>query len=373
MKIGIFVEADLSQAGGVQEYARGLAKALQDKGEEAWLITPCLFGGTSLRGYQARGVKNLGRKILLQPLAKLFGTALAAPLTLAKPSEIKNFLDSESFDVIHWQAPFSLLGYQLLWACRRAKITKVATFYVYSQTQWWWLLRLWLWPLRPLIGLFDVRIAVSQAARQFAQKLFGADYLVVPSAVDTKKFKPGQGENQNTILFVGRLDRRKGIMYLLPAFKIVKQQFSRARLVIVGQGPQEKMAREFVSRHGLPDVEFAGYVTASLLPRSYRQAAICCFPAIGNESFGIVLLEAMASAKPVVAFDIEGYSEVLTGELSRWLVELKNTDALAETLLELLQKPRLRRRYGQLGWKIAQQYAWPRISQQILEVYQRCQ
>ncbi len=372
MKIGIFVEADLKQAGGVQEYARGLARALQDKGEEVWLITPRLSGGTRGACLPAGRVKTLGRRILIKPLAKLCGTALAVPLTYAKPSEIKNFLDSENFEVIHWQAPFSLLGYQLLWQARKQPVTKIATFHIYSQSKWLWLLRLFLWPLRPLIRLFDVRIAVSQAAQEFAQKLFGADYLIIPNAVDTTRFKPSQQEDQNTILFVGRLDRRKGVMYLLSAFAIIKRQFPRARLVIVGQGPQEKMAKKFVEQHDLRDVKFSGYVPASDLAHFYQQASICCFPAIANESFGIVLLEAMASAKPVVAFDIEGYREVLTGDLARWLVELKNIDALAQALLELLKKPRLCRRYGQLGWRIAQQYAWPQISQQILETYQRC-
>ena len=366
MKIGIFVEADLKQAGGVQEYARGLVKALRDKGEEVYLITP--------RGYQARGVKNLGRQILIKPLARFFGTALAAPLTFASFSEIKEFLRKENFTVIHWQAPFSLLGYQLLWSCRRQReLVKVSTFHIYSQSRWLLFTGLFLLPSRPLVGFLDVRIAVSQAARELAQKLFGGEYLIIPNAVDTKKFKPGlpAGRQVSSILFVGRLDRRKGVMYLLRAFEIVKQKFPRARLVIVGQGPQEKMAKKFVNQSDLQDVEFAGYVSASALPRFYRQASICCFPAIGNESFGIVLLEAMASAKPVVAFDIEGYREVLTGELSRWLASLKDIEALAANLLELLKKPRLRRRYGRLGWQTAQQYSWPQISQQILKVYQR--
>jgi len=367
VKIGIFLEADLRKPGGVQEHARGLAKALSDKGEEVYLITPRSKEEKTAK----KGVKFLGQRWEPAILMKITGSSVPAPFTWACFSEIKDFLIKEKFDVLHFQAPFSLfLGYQLLWSARKQKIVKIATFHIYTESRWAVLMSLFLRPLRLVVNLLEARIAVSQAARKVAQKMFPGEYLIIPNAVDLSRFQPGK-EQKNQILFVGRLDKRKGVMYLLKAFVKLKKRILSARLVIVGKGPYEERAKEFVKEQSLEDVEFKGYISDKELPKFYQQASVVCFPSLGGESFGIVLLEAMASGKPVVAFNIDGYREVLVGRLSRWLMPLKDVEVLGRALLILLKNRSLREQYGRLGLQTVRQYSWPQVSSRILKVYKR--
>ena len=152
------------------------------------------------------------------------------------------------------------------------------------------------------------------------------------------------------ILFVGRMEKRKGFDYLLKAYKQVKREIPNCRLIAVGPGIRLRNKYEKrVKRSGLEDVVFAGYVTYSELPRYYKTADIVCFPATGRESFGIVLLEAMAVGKPIIASDIEGYASILTHGAEGLLVPPKNATKLAEALITLMTDEPLRQQMGSRG------------------------
>lgn len=175
-----------------------------------------------------------------------------------------------------------------------------------------------------------------------------------------------------SILFVGRLEKRKGLSYLLKAYKQVKQEVPDSRLIIVGPGTRLRKKYERQVRHyGLQDVIFVGYVSYNELPRYYKTADIFCSPATGGESFGIVLLEAMAIGKPVVASNIEGYANVLTHRVEGLLVPPKNVDMLAQALLSLAANESLRQQMGAKGALKAQEYSWEQIAGKVLSYYMR--
>jgi phosphatidylinositol alpha-mannosyltransferase len=172
------------------------------------------------------------------------------------------------------------------------------------------------------------------------------------------------------LLFVSRLEHRKGLGYLLRAFLQLKPTFPDLRLVIVGDGPMRRWYSNFLARNDVADVVMAGYVEPSELPRYYASCEIFCAPATGDESFGIVLLEAMASGKPIVATDIDGFRHVIRSGREGLLVERKSTRRLASALRSLLVDRELARAMGEQGRRAVLQYDWERVLDQVTSVYQ---
>jgi phosphatidylinositol alpha-mannosyltransferase len=175
------------------------------------------------------------------------------------------------------------------------------------------------------------------------------------------------------VLFLGRLEKRKGLPYLLQAYAQVKARLPESRLIIVGpDGGMLAGAEAFVRREGLTDdVVFTGYVPEEDKPRYYRTADVFCAPNTGNESFGLILLEAMAAGTPVVASNIEGFAYVVAHEQEGLLVPPRNATALADALVQLLGDADRRREMGRRGQEKACQFSWDRVSQQVLDLYRR--
>jgi phosphatidylinositol alpha-mannosyltransferase len=175
------------------------------------------------------------------------------------------------------------------------------------------------------------------------------------------------------ILFVSRLEKRKGAKYLLQAYLRAKKDCPPSRLIMVGPG--ERLRREYerwIESVNLEDVVFTGHVPYTDLPRYYHTADIFSIPAVGQESFGIVLLEAMAAGKPIVATDIEGYASVVNSGAEGILVRPKDERSLASALVSLANDKDLREQMGARGRAKAEALSWPTIAQRTLDFYQEC-
>ena len=175
------------------------------------------------------------------------------------------------------------------------------------------------------------------------------------------------------LLFVGRLEKRKGLIYLLRAYKILEKKFDNIRLIIVGKGPLERSCRAFVQANRLKRVYFEGQKTDQELVCYYNRADIFVSPAIFGESFGIVLLEAMACGKPVVAFDNIGYREFLKDKKGAVLAKNRDENALAKSLAELIKNKKRREEMGRLALEEARAYSWSKIAEEVLNFYKLCQ
>jgi len=227
---------------------------------------------------------------------------------------------------------------------------------------------------RKLVG----KIAVSKPAMDFARKYIPGYYNIIPNGIDVVHFSPDVSpidefcDGKLNILFVGRMEKRKGLNYLLEAYKQVKQEIPNSRLIVVGPGTRMRSIYERkVRRSKLQDVVFIGYTSYDELPRYYKTADIYCSPATGRESFGIVLLEAMAIGKPVVASNIEGYANVITHGIDGLLVPPKDKRLLAQALISLMSDASLRQQMGANGILKAKRYSWENIAQKILSYYMR--
>jgi phosphatidylinositol alpha-mannosyltransferase len=224
----------------------------------------------------------------------------------------------------------------------------------------------------------DGRIAVSEAAREFNNEFFPGEYVIIPNGIDVARFNDENirpftryRDGRPTVLFVGRLEYRKGFKYLLRAWPWVREIVPDARLLVVGAFSQ-RHKRPYVlyaRKHGIRGVHFVGPASDDELVRYYHSADVFCAPSIGFESFGIVLLESMASGVPVVASDITGYRSVLDKGVQGLLVQPRVPQLLAKAIIDLLQDPALRARMGRAGQNKALAYDWPRVAQQVLDFY----
>jgi len=221
-------------------------------------------------------------------------------------------------------------------------------------------------------------IAVSPAARRYVNNTFPGEYEIIPNGIDFDHFTtkyaplPQYQDGKLNILFVGRLEKRKGLRYLLEAYGKLKWELPEIRLIVVGPGNPDKESYRILSSQNLQDVEFVGRVSYEDLPRYYASADIFCSPATGAESFGIVLLEAMAAGKPVVASDIEGFRGVMTDGEQGLLVPKKDSDALANALGKLAQDSELRSKLGSQGNKTAEDYRWEVVAGRVENYYKTC-
>jgi phosphatidylinositol alpha-mannosyltransferase len=199
---------------------------------------------------------------------------------------------------------------------------------------------------------------------------------VIPNGIDLNVYRPGLApirhlrDDSLNILFVGRLEKRKGLGDLLRAYRSIIDRVPRSRLIIVGDGPLRGRVESFISRHRLPNVVLAGYVPESVKPRYYNSADIFCAPATGAESFGIVLLEALASGLPVVATEVPGYMSVLEPGRDSITVQPKNWRELAASLVILARDADLRRRLADYAVQKARRYSWDRVALEVVEVYE---
>jgi len=166
------------------------------------------------------------------------------------------------------------------------------------------------------------------------------------------------------------MEKRKGLRYLLGAYKRVKQELPNSRLVVVGPGKHEQYEK-LVNKANMQDVVFTGYVPNEALHRYYQTADVFCAPATGEESFGIILLEAMAASKPIVASAIDGYSSVMRHGVQGLMVPPRDEQALASALIQLLSDKSLRLEMGARGRQKAEECSWPNVAKRVLEYYMR--
>jgi len=232
--------------------------------------------------------------------------------------------------------------------------------------------------LKRWMNKLDGKIAVSQAARDFVYRYFPGDYEIIPNGIDLERFSDKAPpvekyrDDKLNILFVGRLEKRKGFKYLLAAYEHVKKEYPQCRLIVVS--PQGRLSRKYenlAARHNLKDVVFAGYVSFEDLPGYYNTADIFCTPATGWESFGVVLLEAMATGKPIVASDIPGYAGIISHGVEGLLVKPRDEKVLASAILSLLRDKAMRDRMGEKGKLKAKDYSWDVVALKVMSYYQK--
>ncbi len=362
LKVAIVSPYGYPHPGGVNEHVRHTYEAMRRLGHDAWIIT-------SKYGKER---EDEGRVIRL-------GTGYAFPangsmgrVTLGWrfKEQARELLAEHRFDILHFHEP--LVPFLSPTVLDQSETINVATFHAFGGfSPSYWVGRRF---AGGLVEKLDGRIAVSGAARHFISRYFPGDYRIIPNGVDLDRFgdaEPLEEWRDGTIniLFVGRFEERKGLIHLLKAYHRLRKRHVDARLLVIGSGPKAREYRRFVGLRQIRDVEFLGRLTDTDKARFFASADIFCSPATGQESFGVVLLEAMAAGVPIVASDIHGYKNVVQRGVQGLLVEPKNHRALAAALYRLANDPELRHRMGDAGRARAPEYSWDRVTQQIVDFY----
>jgi phosphatidylinositol alpha-mannosyltransferase len=369
VKIALVSPYDFAYPGGVCIHITCLAQQFRRLGHEVRVIAPASKAVADFEGFIPIG----------SPRPVPTGSGSIARLTLSPllSSRIKRVLEREQFDIIHLHEP--LMPMLCTTVLRLSPTATVGTFHATDGRPGYNLGRPFSkFFLKRWFRRLDGKIAVSKTARAFALGHFPGYYNIIPNGVDLEHFSPevkpmeGFQDGKLNILFVGRLEKRKGLDYLLEAWGRVKEEVPNSRLIVVGPGSRRlRKYEKMVAKHRLEDVVFIGFASYEDLPRYYQTADIFCAPATGSESFGIVLLEAMALGKPIVASDIEGYAGVVSDGVDGVLVPPRDSRSLAQALITLLNDESRRREMGEQGRSKALNYGWESVAGRILDYYKR--
>ncbi len=365
MKILIVSDLFYPHTGGVPEHMLYLWKTLKNFGHDAKVLAPS-YGKN--HPYVDKDIIRMGRAIKV-PKNRSF-TVLTFGIMI--PWKLRRFLVKENFDVVHIHGPVApVLPY---FALKYSKAKNFITFHSAHEESFGYVL--WEPVLEQYFRKIDGMIAVSEVARDSVSRYFPGNYRIIPNGIDTNRFHPDVKpipeleKYSPKVLFVGRFEPRKGLKYLLQAFPAVINEFPQAKLIVVGRGFLERYYRRYVEEHIKEHVIFAGQVSPEDLPRYYATCDIYCSPATGAESFGIVLLEAMATAKPIIASDIPGYRTVLEDGKEGLFFKTCDPASLAEKVINLLKDKKRMHKMGENGRKKALQYDWKIVTKLVLKFYE---
>ncbi|MCJ7709257.1 MAG: glycosyltransferase family 4 protein, partial [Chloroflexi bacterium] len=362
MKIGLVTPYVYPLPGGVTQHVRYLYENLRLRGHDVRILT----SSHGLQRSSEGDVIRLGKGFSM-PANGSVGTVTVSPRYI---SQVREVLERERFDVLHFHEPF--VPFLSLVILRESRSVNVATFHAFGG--WSPAYEFGSRALRGYAERLHGRIAVSAAARHFIDRYFPGHYKVIPNGVDVERFQRSVPlarwqDGTRNILFVGRFEPRKGLLDLLKAYRILRKTGCECRLLVVGGGPQEREARRYVATRRLVGVEFLGRVSDDEKAQLFRTVDVYVSPATGAESFGIVLLEAMASGAPIVASDIHGYKGVVRRGREGLLVPPREPKQLAAAIARLLQDRDLAARMSAAGPARAEEFSWPRVTAKVDDYY----
>jgi phosphatidylinositol alpha-mannosyltransferase len=367
MKIALVSPYDFSHPGGVGRHISSLYLHFTRMGHQVKVIAPA-----------SREIKDFGDNFIR--IGRPFpipasDSVIRIPLSLHLAPAIKKTMAEEKFDIVHLHEPFMPMLCSA--TLRFSNTVNVGTFHAaQGKPGYNWGRPISTWMLSRRARKLHGHIAVSKPAMDYVRQFVPGDYAIIPNGVDLEHFRPDVPlindfcDGKLNIVFMGRLEFRKGINYLLKAFLDVKQQMPNTRLIICGPGTRlRKRYETWVKDVRLQDVVFTGMVNYEQQPSYYRTADIFCAPATSRESFGLILLEAMATGRPIVATNIEGFASVVTDGEEGLLVPPMTVQPLADAILTLLKDKERRLQMGQKGIVTARKYSWEDVSKRVLEYY----
>lgn len=351
MRIGLVCPYSLTLPGGVQGQVLGLARALRAQGHQARVLGPCDGAPPE------PGVTPLG------PSVPLAANGSVAPIAPGPACALRTMsaLHDEGFDIVHLHEP--LVPGPCMTSAVMANAPLVGTFHAAGTSASY---RWGRWPLGWLANRLDLRCAVSRGAASMAGDHLGGSYELLPNGVEVERLSmaapwPSDGP---TILFVGRHEQRKGLAVLVEAMAWLGAD---ARLWVAGGGPETERLRAATVHD--PRISWLGRIDDGERAARLRGADVVCAPSLGGESFGVVLLEAMAAGTAIVASDLPGYAEVARAQREAVLVPPGDATALAVALRRVLTDDGLSQALVGAGAARAEELSMARLAARYLERY----
>lgn len=370
MKIGIVYPYDMSRGSGVGEIVYATQAELRLRGHDVIIITP--------RPLSYDGVDPDRDHMIFIGASTDFNSPLNTMIQVSASvnATIEEILAREKFDILHFHEPWvPFLSRQIL---SRSKAVNVATFHAtlpntpMSRT----LIKAVTPYTKSILKYIDEFTAVTESAAEYVCSMTDASVAIIPPGIDLKKYQPparrSDGKEQKTIFYVGRLENRKGVKHLISAFHKLCEKKPSVSLVIAGDGPDRDKLESQVAQLELQDkITFVGYISDEEKIAYLHESDLFCAPALYGESFGVVLLEAMATGLVTVAGNNVGYASVLQGLGAISLVSPKDTEEFARRLDLLLHESSLRRLWRNWAKEELAQYDYTRIVDQYEEIYKQ--
>ncbi len=352
MRVGLVCPYSLTLPGGVQGQVLGLARSLRAMGHSARVLGPCDGPPPDV------GVTPLGDCV---PLAANGSVAPIAPDASCALRTIRALRDEE-FDVLHVHEP--LVPGPTMTTVVAAATPKVGTFHAAGGSAAY----RWLFPVtRWMAGRLALRCAVSEDARDMARKALGGDYELLHNGIEIERFSKATPwpTTARTIFFVGRHEPRKGLAVLLDTLPLLPSDIT---VWVGGDGPETEALMDRAGSD--PRIEWLGRLDDDQVARRLRGADVFCAPSLHGESFGVVLLEAMAAQTPIVASDLPGYRNVARAGHDALLVPPGNAPALANALLDVLERPSMAESLVASGEARAGEFSMDLLAERYVELYE---
>ncbi len=349
MRVAMVCPYSLTRPGGVQHQALGLTEALRGRGVDVRLIGPC--DGPP----PVPGVVSVGPSVAWETNGSVAPIAITGAVVARRTMSA---LRSIGPDVLHLHEP--LVPGPTMTALLGATEPMVGTFHIAGEFPLQW--------GRPAFGPMASRLdrmyAVSEAAASLAREMYHHDCEVLWNGIDleTPAVEAVADLSEPAVLFIGRHEPRKGLSVLLEAWDGIDRD---ATLWVAGTGPETEELR----RRKVRGVEWLGFISDADKAARLGAATVYCAPALGGESFGIVLLEAMAAGTAIVASEIDGYANVARPDQESLLVPPDDADALRSALRRMLDEPGLRERLALAGRSRATEFSMKRLAGRYEEIY----
>lgn len=364
MKIGLVCPYSINKHGGVLEVVLALRDGLTERGHQVKIITP----------------KPRGHEDVIDGDTIMVGTStdFRSPShtttqvsSTADNDRIDAMLKQEKFDILHFHEPWvPLLSRQLL---QRSDSVNIATFH--SKVPETIMARTVIKVVNPymksVMNYLHVLTAVSESGAEYAAGLTDQPITIIPNGIDLNKYKVAKKKNndQKNIVYIGRLEKRKGVKYLLQAFQLFQQDSPDVHLIIAGDGPDREKLELLTDDLKIRNVDFLGYISEDLKLKLLEEADLFCSPALYGESFGIVLLEAMATGAVALAGNNSGYADLMQGLGALSIINPEDTIEFARRLDMLLNQPQLRRLWQDWAYNYVRQFNYPAVVDQYEELY----
>ncbi len=354
MRVALVCPYAWDRFGGVQSHVRSLAAVLRERGHAIQVFAPHVAADAAA----PEGVTLVGRAVPIPAN----GSVAALAFGPAVGTAVRRALADFEPDVLHLHEP--LIPSISLLALRSAEVPAVGTFH--AAMEWSFGYGIARGALGPTIRRLAVRTVVSESARALVSRYFPGPYVLTPNGIDVAAFaaaEPVRHTEGPTVLFFSRLEKRKGLEVLVRAMPHVPD----AMLVVAGSGPEERAVKS-LARSLSVEAVWLGRVPDAEVAATYRGADVYCAPALGGESFGIVLVEAMAAGTPVVCSDLPGFRAV-AGEAA-FLVPPRAHRRLAAALRRVLEDRDKGETMRAAGRAVAERYDWGRLVPRVEEVYE---
>ncbi|WP_462247418.1 glycosyltransferase family 4 protein [Ekhidna sp.] len=366
MKIALVCPYDFSRPGGVKSHIVSLAKHLAMIGHQVKIIAPNINANL----VEEKNVCFFGRNRSVN----IGGTKIDVNIALGEEKKaLKAFLKEEDFDIIHYHTIWNpLLPFQVL---KHSKTKQIATFHDTPKSEF---VGKYVMPTvaRGVFTFLDQIISVSKSQSSFISRFSKRHIHIIPNGIDLDEIKElapkknSRDDDYFQMFFMGRLEPRKGVMHALMAFHKLKKRFPKMKLLIAGDGDGRGEVEKYISDFSLTDVELLGFVDEKTKYKLLKESEIYLAPALYGESFGIVLLEAMAVGTPIAGYANAGYKNVITDVMNVGFAEPGNLDQFISSIENLIPSEK-REVLAKHGLEEVKKYDWAEVSKEVNSVYER--